>query len=90
VTSTNVSKGHLEPVGTAHADGGVGSVSGHSPRAKIEARQKHLSAIDQVWPDMSVSLIGSWRMRLPVAAKMALVTAGAIGAAPGLPTPPHF
>jgi hypothetical protein len=30
------------------------------------------------------------RRRLPVAAKMALVTAGWIMVAPGSPTPPHF
>src|SRR5438034_3048187 len=32
--------------------------------------------------------IGSFRMRLPVAAKMALVTAGASGGTPGSPIPP--
>ena len=31
--------------------------------------------------------IGSWRIRLPVAAKMALQMAGAIGGTPGSPTP---
>src|SRR5439155_26257933 len=34
--------------------------------------------------------IGRLRNRLPVAAKMALVTAGWIMVAPGSPTPPHF
>jgi len=33
--------------------------------------------------------IGSERRRLPVAAKIALVTAGWIMVAPGSPTPPH-
>ena len=36
----------------------------------------------------SVRLIGSRRMRFPVAAKMALQTAGARGGTPGSPTPP--
>jgi hypothetical protein len=35
-------------------------------------------------------LIGRLRMRLPVAAKMALVTAAGMIAAPGSPIPPHF
>ncbi len=35
----------------------------------------------------SWSPIGSWRMRLPVAAKMALHSAGANGGTPGSPTP---
>ena len=34
--------------------------------------------------------IGSRRIRLPVAAKIALVTAGATGGTAGSPTPPHF
>jgi hypothetical protein len=33
---------------------------------------------------------GSERMRLPVTAKMALATAGAIGGVPGSPSPPHL
>jgi hypothetical protein len=33
---------------------------------------------------------GSERMRLPVAAKMALAIAGAIGGVPGSPSPPHL
>src|ERR1700684_3996500 len=33
---------------------------------------------------------GSERMRLPVTAKIALATAGAIGGVPGSPMPPHF
>jgi hypothetical protein len=35
-------------------------------------------------------LIGNWRMRLPVAAKIALQTDGAIGGVPGSPMPPHL
>ena len=35
------------------------------------------------------SLIGSERTRFPVAAKIALHTAGAIGGVPGSPTPPR-
>ena len=41
-------------------------------------------------PLRSCPLIGSARRRLPVAAKIALVTAGWIIVAPGSPTPPHF
>jgi hypothetical protein len=37
----------------------------------------------------SRSRIGSSRMRLPVAAKMALQSAGATGGTPGSPTPPN-
>ena len=37
----------------------------------------------------SCPLIGSERRRFPVAAKIALVTAGWIMVAPGSPTPPH-
>lgn len=37
---------------------------------------------------ISALRIGSCRMRFPVAAKIALVTAGAIGGVPGSPTPP--
>jgi hypothetical protein len=33
--------------------------------------------------------MGSLRMRLPVAAKIALQIAGAIGGVPGSPMPPH-
>ncbi len=33
-------------------------------------------------------LIGNSRTRIPVAAKMALVTAAAIGGTPGSPSPP--
>src|SRR5271156_4413869 len=33
---------------------------------------------------------GSERMRLPVTAKIALATAGAIGGVPGSPMPPHL
>ena len=32
--------------------------------------------------------MGNWRIRLPVAAKMALHSTGAIGGKPGSPTPP--
>ena len=43
----------------------------------------------RTWSNSSVhvSLIGNWRTRLPVAAKIAFVTAGAMGAVPGSPTP---
>src|SRR5215510_3637904 len=34
-----------------------------------------------------VFLIGSWRMRLPVAANSALQSAGIVGGTPGSPTP---
>src|SRR5579871_364087 len=37
----------------------------------------------------SVSIIGNARMRLPVAAKIAFVTAGAIGGTAGSPAPPQ-
>src|SRR5215469_13850517 len=40
-------------------------------------------------PVKSCPRIGSERSRLPVAAKIALVTAGWIMVAPGSPTPPH-
>ena len=36
----------------------------------------------------SYTTIGSFRIRCPVAAKIALTTAGAIGGVPGSPTPP--
>ena len=38
----------------------------------------------------SSRLIGKLRIRFPVAAKIALTTAGAIGGVPGSPTPPCF
>ena len=41
-------------------------------------------------PVRSWPLIGSDRIRLPVAAKMALRRAGAIGGVPGSPMPPHL
>jgi hypothetical protein len=41
-------------------------------------------------PERSCPRIGSARSRLPVAAKIAFVTAGWIMVAPGSPTPPHF
>ena len=44
----------------------------------------------QAGPDSFTFFSGSERTRLPVAAKIALVTAGAIGAVPGSPMPPHF
>jgi hypothetical protein len=41
-------------------------------------------------PERSCPLIGNARSRLPVAAKIAFVTAGWIMVAPGSPTPPHL
>src|SRR6185437_4287035 len=40
--------------------------------------------------DRSWSISGNERTRLPLTAKIAFATAGAIGAVPGSPTPPHF
>ena len=50
----------------------------------------HAAPCGQAPPERSVSRIGNWRMRLPLAAKIALGTAGDTGAAPGSPTPPHL
>lgn len=48
-------------------------------------RFRRYAAPLRFWPR-----IGRLRRRLPVAAKIALATAGWITAAPGSPTPPHF
>lgn len=48
-----------------------------------------LKPSNAVYPDLSWALsIGSFRTRLPVAAKIALVTAGITADVPGSPTPP--
>src|SRR5712675_3061010 len=54
-------------------------------RATPDACHKCYAAPERLW-----LRIGRLRKRLPVAAKMAFVTAGWIMVAPGSPTPPHF
>src|SRR5207253_5661129 len=51
----------------------------------IESRGRDAQAAPPSW-----LRIGRLRSRLPVAAKIAFVTAGGMIAAPGSPTPPHF
>ncbi len=55
------------------------------PLAVTLSRDALLFRTDQA---LSCSRIGRRRMRLPVAAKIALQSAGAIGGTPGSPTPP--
>ena len=45
---------------------------------------------DQTGPGSFMFLSGIDRTRVPVAAKIALATAGAVAAVPGSPMPPHF
>jgi hypothetical protein len=52
---------------------------------KTSLRTRRYAAPLKFWPR-----IGRLRSRLPVAAKIAFVTAGWIMVAPGSPTPPHF
>ena len=86
--------------GDAHAkrEPGAGLVhiapgSSARGRNRCAKRRSRCAAPDgrglQVRLSIDVS-IGSERMRLPVSAKIAFVTAGAIGGVPGSPMPPGF
>jgi len=58
--------------------------SAHAARQRVAQR-----AVPEIGPQrLQTRRSGRLRRRIPVAAKMALATAGAIGGVPGSPTPP--
>src|SRR2546422_597607 len=96
-----VRRADLDPLAArAHADRQEGRRLRHRPapggRQDLRDPRRELSPLSGgfaagrpvAYARRSAGPIGSFRIRVPVAAKIALATAGAIGGVPGSPTPP--